>query len=109
MAGNEDPVVRLLWLYAELSKTYDKLINEDVINAIKKHYRDNSYCAALLTLFSGVSKLYELECSIDKTQKGWEDKLKDNRKQSLDVINAMDKVIASIAPELAEKTKAGTY
>ena len=63
----------------------------------------------MLTLFTGVSKLYELEYSIDKTRKGWEDKLKDNRKQSLTVITAMDKVIAAIAPKLTEKTKSGTY
>lgn len=93
----------------ELGKTYDKLTDEEVINAIKQHYRDNSYCAAMLTLFSGVSKLYELEYSIDKTQQGWEDKLKENRRQSREVITAMDKVIAAVAPGLAEKTKAGTY
>ena len=93
----------------ELGKTYDKLTDKEVINAIKKHYRDNSYCAAMLTLFTGVSKLYELEYSIDKTQKGWEDKLKDNRRQSREVITAMDKVIAAIASKLTEKTKAGTY
>ena len=45
----------------ELGKTYDKLTDEEVINAIKQHYLDNSYCAAMLTLFTGVSKLYELE------------------------------------------------
>ena len=93
----------------ELGKTYDKLTDEEVINAIKKHYRDNSYCAAMLTLFTGVSKLYELEYSIDKTQQGWEDKLKENRRQSREVITAMDKVIAAVAPGLAEKTAAGTY
>lgn len=59
----------------------------------------------MLTLFTGVSKLYELEYSIDKTQQGWEEKLKENRKQSLEVITAMDKVIADIAPKLTEKTK----
>lgn len=93
----------------ELGKTYDKLTDEEVINAIKQHYLDNSYCAAMLTLFTGVSKLYELEYSIDKTQQGWEDKLKENRRQSREVITAMDKVIAAVAPGLAEKTKAGTY
>ena len=80
-----------------------------LINEIKKQYQDNSYCAAMLTLFTGVSKLYELEYSIDKTQKGWEDKLKENREQSHEVITAMDKDIADIAPELIEKTKSGTY
>ena len=93
----------------ELGKTYDKLTDEEVINAIKQHYLDNSYCAAMLTLFTGVSKLYELEYSIDKTQQGWEDKLKENRRQSREVITAMDKVIAAVAPGLAEKTAAGTY
>ena len=93
----------------ELGKTYDKLTDEEVINAIKQHYLDNSYCAAMLTLFTGVSKLYELEYSIDKTQQGWEDKLKENRRQSREVITAMDKVIAAVAPGLAEKTKSGTY
>lgn len=93
----------------ELGKTYDKLTDEEVIAEIKTQYRDNSYCAAMLTLFTGVSKLYELEYSIDKTQKAWEDKLKENRKQSLEVITAMDKVIADIAPKLTEKTKKGAY
>lgn len=93
----------------ELGKTYDKLTDEEVINAIKKHYQNNSCCAAMLTLFTGVSKLYELEYSIDKTQKGWENKLKDNRRQSREVIAAMDKLIAAIASKLTEKTKAGTY
>ena len=94
----------------ELGKTYDKLSDEEVINEIKKQYQDNySYCAAMLTLFTGVSKLYELEYSIDKTQKGWEDKLNENREQSLEVITAMNKVIADIAPELTEKTKMGAY
>ena len=93
----------------ELGKTYDKLTDEEVINAIKQHYLDNSYCAAMLTLFTGVSKLYELEYSIDKTQQGWEDKLKENRRQSREVITAMDKVIAAVVPGLAEKTAAGTY
>ena len=63
----------------------------------------------MLTLFTRVSKLYELEYSIDKTQKGWEEKLKENREHSLEVITAMDKVIADIAPELTEKTKTGAY
>ena len=51
----------------ELGKTYDTLTDEEVIAEIKKQYQDNSYCAAMLTLFTGVSKLYELEYSIDKT------------------------------------------
>ncbi len=93
----------------ELGKTYDKLSDEEVIAEIKKQYQGNSYCAAMLTLFTGVSKLYELEYSIDQTQKGWEEKLQENRKQSLEVITAMDKVIAAIAPELTEKTKSGAY
>ena len=44
----------------ELGKTYDKLTDEEVINAIKQHYLDNSYCAAMLTLFTGVSNFTSL-------------------------------------------------
>lgn len=93
----------------ELGKTYANLSDEEVIAQIKSHFDRDSHCAAMLTLFTGVSKLYELECAIDKTVSGWEKLLEENRRQSRQVIAQMDKVIAAVAPELTEKTANGTY
>ena len=78
----------------ELGETNDKLTDDEVMAEIKKQYQNDSYCAAMLTLFTRVCKFYELEYSIDKTQHSLENKLKENCRQSRKVIAAMNKVIA---------------